>query len=82
MSQSCIEQANQVCEMYLQLLSTVVQISSDLLIGLCCNEVLLSKLWSFLKESSALQMKPFVNMQSPLRSILVLFCQVMQYMLG
>ena len=80
--QDCIEQAKQVCEVYLHLLSTMVQISSDLLVGLCCNEVLLSKMWSFLKESSALQMKPFVNMQSPLRSVLLLFCQVMQYMLG
>lgn len=81
-SQSCIEQANQVCEMYLQLLSTIVQISSDLLVGLCCNEAVLSKMWSFLRESSALQMKPFLSVQSPLRSVLVLFCQIMQYMLG
>ena len=79
--QSCIKEIGMTCEMYLQCLDTVAQLSSDILIGLGCNEALVCKMWNFLKHSSGLQVQKFASSNSSLSPVLALFSQIFQYML-
>ena len=80
-SQSCIDQVNYVCEVYLQVLSIMGNVSSDILIGFGCNQAVVYKMWCFFREITKLNIKMIVGMESGLVSILSLFCQMMLYIL-
>lgn len=80
-SQSCIDQINRVCEMYLQLLSLIAHLSSDILIGLGCNEAIMYKMWCLFRETTKLQIKIIIGVESRLSNVLSLFSQMMLYML-
>ena len=69
-----------VCEMYLEFLSLFHHLSSDILIGLGCNEAIVFKMWCFLRERSKLHVKNIFGVQSN-QNILSLFSQMMLYML-
>ena len=80
-SQSCIDQINSVCEMYLQLLSLIAHLSSEILIGLGCNEAIMYKMWCLFRETTKLQIKMIIGVESRLSNVFSLFCQMMLYML-
>jgi hypothetical protein len=72
---------NHICEVYLLFLSIMSNISSDILIGLGCNQVVVYKIWCFLREATKLHVKMIVGAESSPVNILSLFCQMMLYML-
>ena len=72
---------NRICEVYLQFLSVMNHISSDILIGLGCNQAVVYKMWCFIREATKLHVKMIVGVESSPVNILSLFCQMMLYML-
>ena len=81
LSQSCINEVGLVCEVYLQFLSAMSQLSLDILMGLGCNQPVIYQMWCFLREKSRLQVKMIIGGEPILALVLSLFCQMMLYLL-
>lgn len=69
-----------VCVLYQQFLSSVKNLTSDILIGLGCNEIIVYKLWRFFKDATGLEFKVIVA-NKMYASILSLVSHMMLYML-
>lgn len=73
--------------MYNQCLQTLTQTASDILVGLGCNEVLVSKMWYFVRGTLGLDADKVVQTLSSgavhsLGAVLTLFCQIAQYLIA
>ena len=77
-------QASQACIMYNKCLQSLTQIATDILIGLGCNETLVTKMWYFVKGVLGLspdRLFQTIEAGQHLTSIVTLFCQITEYLL-